>query len=142
MSDADAVYQLLKENVHECSYPDCDQHPTNRMLVQENGKHMGVGACDEHWEAVEREVVQRDWSDRANTLVAQEIEDVLTTTVADAPRSDAYNAAFLRAVEHPGQVVIEVAALAGEAIIRLAKERDEDPRATLAWIRSTDWTKA
>jgi hypothetical protein len=35
---------------------------------------------------------------------------------------------------------IELTSLAGELLIRLAETRGEQPKKTLAWLRSTPWT--
>ncbi|MEU9857278.1 hypothetical protein [Streptomyces sp. NPDC047974] len=39
-------------------------------------------------------------------------------------------------------VLVETSAIAGEAIIRLARARAEDPSRTWEWLMATEWTKA
>lgn len=83
------------------------------------------------------------YRETARALVVAEVEDVLTRT-ADMPPGEQYAAvAHGIAQQHPHDVLsvlVETAAVAGEAIIRLAAARDEDPRKTWDWLMSTPWT--
>jgi hypothetical protein len=79
----------------------------------------------------------------ARTLVVAEVEDVLTRD-ADMPPGEQYaTVAHAIAQLHPQDVLsvlVETAAVAGEAVIRLAAARGEDPRKTWEWLMSTPWT--
>jgi hypothetical protein len=81
------------------------------------------------------------WADLARRMVAAEVEDALTHRADEQPTAEHTDlAALTNAVatssdaEH---VLVEVTAIAGEAVIRLSRELGEDPRATLEWIAST-----
>lgn len=81
------------------------------------------------------------WADLARRIVAAEVEDALTGRAYEQPTAEHTDLAFLMDAvatssdaEH---VLIEVTAIAGEAIMRLSRELGEDPRATLDWIAST-----
>jgi hypothetical protein len=80
------------------------------------------------------------WADLARRMVAAEVEDALTR-VDEKPTAEHLDlAALVDAVATSSdaeQVLIEVTAIAGEAVIRLSRELGEDPRATLEWIAST-----
>jgi hypothetical protein len=82
------------------------------------------------------------WADLARRIVAAEVEDALTRRAADEqPTAEHMDlAALMDAVATSSdaeQVLIEITAIAGEAIMRLSRELGEDPRATLEWIAST-----
>lgn len=83
------------------------------------------------------------YREAARVLVVAEVEDVLTRT-ADMPPGEQYSTvAYTLAQLHPQDVLsvlVETAAVAGEAVIRLAAVRDEDPRKTWDWLMSTPWT--
>jgi hypothetical protein len=83
------------------------------------------------------------YREQAHALVVAEVEDVLTRT-ADMPPSEQYSVTAQAIVRmNPPDVLsvlVETAAVAGEAIIRLAAARDEDPRKTWEWLMSTPWT--
>jgi hypothetical protein len=83
------------------------------------------------------------YRDTARALVVAEVEDVLTRT-ADMPPGEQYSATAhgIAQMAPPDvlSVLVETAAVAGEAIIRLAAARDEDPRKTWDWLMSTPWT--
>jgi hypothetical protein len=81
------------------------------------------------------------WADLARRMVAAEVEDALTHRAHEQPTPEHMDrAALMDAVatssdaEH---VLVEVTAIAGEAVMRLSRELGEDPRATLEWIAST-----
>jgi hypothetical protein len=81
------------------------------------------------------------WADLARRMVAAEVEDALTHRADELPTAEHVDLAGLVDsvatsidAEH---VLIEVTAIAGEAVMRLSRELDEDPRATLEWIAST-----
>jgi hypothetical protein len=81
------------------------------------------------------------WADLARRIVAAEVEDALTDRADGQPTAEHADLAVLldavttsNDVEH---VLIEVTAIAGEAVMRLSRELGEDPRATLEWIAST-----
>jgi hypothetical protein len=81
------------------------------------------------------------WAELARRMVAAEVEDALTYRADEQPTAEHMDlTALMDAVatssdaEH---VMIEVTAIAGEAIMRLSRELGEDPRATLEWIAST-----
>ncbi|MEJ3653996.1 hypothetical protein WEH80_13610 [Actinomycetes bacterium KLBMP 9759] len=81
------------------------------------------------------------WADLAQRMVAAEVEDALTHRAEERPTAENLDLAALtnevatsKDVDH---VLIEVTAIAGEAIMRLSRELGEDPRATLEWIAST-----
>lgn len=79
----------------------------------------------------------------ARALVTAEIEDILTRTDDGVPESQwAQAAGAVAALSRPDalSILVETAAIAGEAIIRLAAARGEDPRATWQWILTTPWT--
>jgi hypothetical protein len=80
-------------------------------------------------------------ADLARRIVAAEVEDALTHSADDKPTAEHTDlAALLDAVAASSdveQVLIEVTAIAGEAVMRLSRELGEDPRATLEWIAST-----
>jgi non-ribosomal peptide synthetase component F len=80
-------------------------------------------------------------ADLARRMVAAEVEDALTHRADEQPTAENMDRAALmdavatsNDVEH---VLIEVTAIAGEAVVRLSRELGEDPRATLEWIAST-----
>ncbi|MHA6626425.1 hypothetical protein ACU61A_13400 [Pseudonocardia sichuanensis] len=82
----------------------------------------------------------------ARRLVAAEVEDALTyggDAQATAEHTDL--STLMGSIASGGdaqQVLSEVTAIAGEAIIRLSRELGEDPRATLEWIASTrEWRR-
>ena len=82
----------------------------------------------------------------ARRLVAAEVEDALTYCGEEQSTAEHTDlAALMGSVAASGdadQVLIEVTAIAGEAIIRLSRELGEDPRATLEWIASTrEWRR-
>jgi len=81
------------------------------------------------------------WAELARRMVAAEVEDALTYRADEQPTAEHMDLTALmgavatsRDAEH---VMIEVTAIAGEAIMRLSRELGEDPRATLEWIAST-----
>ena len=80
----------------------------------------------------------------AQRLVIAEIEDVLTISDRDTPAGEQYGTVAAEVVNGhtAAHVLVETAALAGEAVIRLAQNRGEDPRATLHWLLTTEWTTA
>jgi hypothetical protein len=82
----------------------------------------------------------------ARALVVAEVEDVLTRTDADSQPGPQYTDTARTIAKLPPaeqlSVLVETAAVAGEAIIRLAAARGEDPRATWEWLMSTPWTGA
>lgn len=87
------------------------------------------------------------YRDQARALVVAEIEDVLTRTDRGEPGPQYRDAARVVATSRPRpqhqlSVLVEAAAIAGEAVIRLAAARGEDPRATWEWLLSTPWTGA
>ena len=78
------------------------------------------------------------WADLARRMVAAEVADALTHRADEQPTAEHMDlAALMDAVatssddEH---VLVEVTAIAGEAVMRLSRELGEDPRATLEWI--------
>jgi hypothetical protein len=82
-------------------------------------------------------------------LTAAEIEDRLVSEVDTAGRAvigtdyeQALTTAIGTSLEDAGPVMIELAAIAGEALIRLARERGEDPQATCHWLLTTAWDPA
>lgn len=83
--------------------------------------------------------------DHARALVVAEIEDVLTRTADGKPAPQWADTAKAITKLHPADqlsVLVETAAIAGEAVIRLAATRSEDPRATWQWLLATEWTGA
>ena len=86
------------------------------------------------------------WADLARRLVAAEVEDALTHDAAEQVTTEHTDlAALMRSVATSSdaeRVLIEVTAVAGEAVMRLSRELGEDPRATLEWIASTrEWRR-
>jgi hypothetical protein len=86
------------------------------------------------------------WAELARRLVAAEVEDALTYGGDEQPTAEHTDlAALMGSVATSGDaehVLIEVTAIAGEAIMRLSRELGEDPRATLEWIASTrEWRR-
>ncbi|HEX2298610.1 MAG TPA: hypothetical protein VHH34_08850 [Pseudonocardiaceae bacterium] len=84
--------------------------------------------------------------DLARRMVAAEIEDALTYRADEPPTAERMDlAALTDAVTTSSDakhVLIEITAIAGEAIMRLSRELGEDPRATLEWIASTrEWRR-
>lgn len=83
------------------------------------------------------------YREAARALVVAEVEDVLTRT-ADMPPGEQYSATSHGIAQMDPRdvlsVLVETAAVAGEAVIRLAAARDEDPRKTWDWLMSTPWT--
>jgi hypothetical protein len=82
----------------------------------------------------------------ARRMVAAEIEDALTYRADERPTAEHMDlATLMHDVATSGDaehVLIEVTAIAGEAIMRLSRELGEDPRATLEWIASTrEWRR-
>jgi hypothetical protein len=82
----------------------------------------------------------------ARRMVAAEIEDALTYRADEQPTAEHMDlATLMHDVATSGDaehVLIEVTAIAGEAIMRLSRELGEDPRATLEWIASTrEWRR-
>jgi hypothetical protein len=81
------------------------------------------------------------WAESARRMVAAEVEDALTHRADEQPTAEhADLAALVDAVatsDDADHVLIEVTAIAGEAVMRLSQELGEDPRATLEWIAST-----
>jgi hypothetical protein len=80
----------------------------------------------------------------AQRLVTAEIEDVLTISEYRITPGEQYAsvAAEIANDQIAAHVLVETAALAGEVVIRLAHIRGEDPRATLHWLLTTEWTTA
>lgn len=83
----------------------------------------------------------------ARRLVAAEIEDALTHDSAEQVTTEHTDLAALMASVASSSdaepVLVEVTAIAGEAITRLSRELGEDPRATLEWIASTrEWRRS
>jgi hypothetical protein len=81
------------------------------------------------------------WADLARRMVAAEVEDALTHRADEQSTAEHVDLAALmdsvttsNDAEH---VLIEITAIAGEAVMRLSRELGEDPRATLEWIAST-----
>jgi hypothetical protein len=86
------------------------------------------------------------WAELARRIVAAEVEDALTYRADEQPTAEHMDlTALMDAVvtsSDAGHVLIEVTAIAGEAIMRLSRELGEDPRATLDWIASTrEWRR-
>jgi hypothetical protein len=88
-----------------------------------------------------------DWAhDFAWRFVRAEIEDVLTATTDDAPVTASFRGFLAEIFAKPdpllaaGDALVEVLAIAGEAVIRLAEETGLEPKATLDWLASTPWT--
>jgi hypothetical protein len=86
------------------------------------------------------------WAELAQRLVAAEVEDALTHDAAEQVTTEHTDLATLIASVATSSdaepVLIEVTAIAGEAIMRLSRELGEDPRATLEWIASTrEWRR-
>jgi hypothetical protein len=82
----------------------------------------------------------------ARRMVAAEIEDALTYRADEQPTAEHMDLAALMAAvvtsSDADDVLAEVTAIAGEAIMRLSQELGEDPRATLEWIASTrEWRR-
>jgi hypothetical protein len=81
------------------------------------------------------------WADLTRRIVAAEVEDALTGRADEQPTAEHMDLAALMdavtASSDAEHVLIEVTAIAGEAIMRLSRELGEDPRATLEWIAST-----
>jgi hypothetical protein len=82
----------------------------------------------------------------ARRMVAAEIEDALTYRADERPTAEHMDlATLMHDVATSGDaehVLIEVTAIAGEAIMRLSRDLGEDPRATLEWIASTrEWRR-
>jgi hypothetical protein len=77
----------------------------------------------------------------ARRMVAAKVEDALTHRADEQPTAEHLDLAALvdvvAASSYAEQVLIEVTAIAGEAVMRLSRELGEDPRATLEWIAST-----
>ncbi|MFJ9376833.1 hypothetical protein [Streptomyces sp. NPDC101455] len=87
-----------------------------------------------------------EYRDLARALVVAEVEDVLTRTdPSQQPGPDWHGTAqTISQLSTGGQasVLVEATAIAGEAVIRLAAARGEDPRATWEWLMTTEWTGA
>jgi hypothetical protein len=81
------------------------------------------------------------WGELARRMVAAEVEDALTYRAGEQPTAEHTDlTALVNAVATSTDaeyVLIEVTAIAGEAVMRLSRELGEDPRATLEWIAST-----
>jgi hypothetical protein len=81
------------------------------------------------------------WADLARRIVAAEVEDALTDRADGQPTAEHTDLTVLvdavTTSNDAERVLIEVIAIAGEAVMRLSRELGEDPRATLEWIAST-----
>jgi hypothetical protein len=84
------------------------------------------------------------WREHACRMVVAEIEDCLTAVNQEVSSqyTDELKALGARPKAEVAGVAIEAVAIAGEAVIRLATARGEDPRATWQWLMSTEWTDA
>jgi hypothetical protein len=96
-----------------------------------------------------RERAEAGFRERAWSLTKAEIEDRIVAEVDTAARAvigagyyQAATAAVGDSLEHAGHTMVELAAIAGEALIRLARARNEDPQATVHWVRTTEWDRA
>jgi hypothetical protein len=102
------------------------------------------------WHLSPEQQEARLWEDVCDSMVITEMEDVLTRKQDGEDPGEHYGKSFTRKlnamVEARGvrdtltAITVVMAALSAEAIIRLAATRDEDPRKTLTWIRTTRWT--